>query len=274
MKININYMSGAGNLFTVIDNREYNFEKNKLSELAVLLCNLDFKTEGLLVLNESKDTDFSVLFYNPDGTSDMMCGNGGRCAIFFAAEMRIFKNKEKVQFEMSDEIYEGLISHNAISLFLPPPFQFKSNQNLLIDNNKITYSYSDVGSKHCIIDYESIFGENKVSSKKIKEVAKKVRYHEKFEPEGINVNFFRLINDEVHLKTFEKGVEDITGACGTGAVSTAIHLRFCCDYPDKIKIIPPSGIPLEVEIVERNNMISRLILTGHAEIIKTFTIDV
>lgn len=274
MNIKLYYMSGAGNLFTVIDNRDYGFKKYEFSDLAVKTCNLDFKTEGLLVLDESNDTDFSVLFYNPDGSSDMMCGNGGRCAIFFAAEMNIFQGKEKVKFEMSNEIYEGIFEHNSISLFLPPPRQFFINQSIIIDNEILNYSFSDVGSKHFIIHSKSLFNDGEVTTAAIKSISKKIRYNEKFMPDGVNVNIYNIIDGKIFLNTYEKGVEDITGACGTGAVSTALHLKYAKKFNNKITILPPSKIPLNVEIVENNNQISKLILSGHAEIIKSITIDV
>lgn len=274
MKLEITYMSGAGNLFTVIDNRHYNFDFNKLSELAIKLCNLEFKTEGFLVLNSSERTDFDVLFFNPDGSSDMMCGNGGRCAIFYADINRFFEKKENVSFEMANEKYKGTILPDKLSLHLPPPKSFKFIETIQIDEFEYTYHYVDVGSKHFVINFDDVFSSD-FEQTNIDEFAKKIRWNDKFAPEGVNVNIFKLYeNNSIKLKTFEKGVERVTGACGTGAISSSLTVINNYQYNNPVKVIPPSGIPLEVEFLYKDKQISEIILSGHAEIINKIIVDV
>lgn len=270
MKLVNTYMSGAGNLFSVIDNRDYNLSFELYSRLAPVLCSGKIKTEGLLVINNSTENDFEVLFFNPDGSSDMMCGNGGRCAIFFASELNFVNNKNKVNFSMAKQTYSGIINNDSIQLILPPPVEFSNKREILIDNLLLKYIYVDVGSKHIVIDCEL----NNISFDTCNKYASDLRNHEFFKPEGVNVNFYYPKNDNIVIKTFEKGVEDFTGACGTGAIATSISAIKYNNLKSPVTLIPPSKSELKVYFKPDINNIEEIILEGKAEIIDKELIDV
>jgi len=105
MKLKVTYMSGAGNLFSIIDNRNYNFGEKLLSLLSPILCNPvqnnTIQSEGLLALNGSKEYDFETLFFNPDGSHGMMCGNGGRCAVNFALLNNFYYDNNLKNFKIN-----------------------------------------------------------------------------------------------------------------------------------------------------------------------------
>lgn len=271
MKIEYSYMSGAGNLFSVIDNRKYGFNPRILSFLAKKLCNINdvntYKTEGLLAVGESVQDDFDVLFYNPDGSSDMMCGNGGRCAVFFAKEFDFIKpEKNLTTFSMSGENYSAVFVDNEVKLFLPPPKKAERNKKLRLDDKQIEYEFYDVQSRHVVINRSKVPHFKDLNKAALKTIMKRIRKHKDFQPEGVNVNVFEKINGKFHLITFEKGVEDITGACGTGAISTAFYIysNNLEDFP--IEIIPPSNKKLTIDTVSKDIFQGNVTLKGHAEI--------
>lgn len=125
MNLEVEYYSGAGNLFTIIDNKKYNIKKELFKNFAKILTAENKitkgKTEGIIVLNPSNSNNFEVWFFNPDGSSGMMCGNGGRCAINFAsAKEYIIKEKydSKINFIMNEKIYYGEIYKIKILIIL------------------------------------------------------------------------------------------------------------------------------------------------------------
>ncbi len=274
-------MSGAGNTFTVVDNRKYNFPPDFWSAKAYLLCTTSsinkIATEGLLVINETKDYDFQVDFFNPDGSNGMMCGNGGRCAVFFAKENKFFDDKNEISFKMSGNIYYSKIENDKIHLYFPPPIEIKPNLRLKVGREFITGTYVNVGSDHFCFDYKEFKDLKKSNFREfcIDTYAPKIRFHQEFIPFGVNVNFYNLKDkNTIELRTYERGVEAETGACGTGAISTAITLKLQNKINIPVHIIPPSGKELMVDIIyDKNNTIKNLILIGDAEIKGTYEIE-
>ncbi len=285
MRFEVKYMSGAGNTFTVIDNRKYKFPADYYKIIAPLLCGKNgikqIHTEGLLIINECDEYDFDVFFFNPDGSDGMMCGNGGRCAVAFAVKENFIKNikaNQRIVFKMAGGIYQGELINHHIRLFLPPPIEIKDNIN--IETKDVSYQgiYVNVNSDHFVINYDKIKQTNKKSFFEfcVDTYAPSIRYHKAFEPRGVNVNFYDIeTRQKIFLRTYERGVEAETGACGTGALSTmlAALMRKEIDLP--VTIIPPSKIQLIADIEgEFPDNIKSLILEGSADIKKSTFIDI
>jgi len=268
-------MSGAGNLFSVIDNSRYNFNDVELIELARSLCSLndinDFIAEGLLAVSESSDFDFDVKFLNPDGSTGMMCGNGGRCALDFAVNRSISpKNNGLFQFSMADNIYSGKLTGEGVLLILPPPVEIIENKIIEIDGKQLKGTFVNVSSDHFVIDHDDLIEmgvEFNINS--INNFAPKIRFHENFGFSGVNVNIYRIVGDMIYLFTYERGVEKVTGACGTGAISTAIHCMIKGSVKLPVMISPPSSIPVTVNFEkDYSGKIKKVYLEGHSEIIR------
>ena len=282
MKIHVYTMSGAGNIFSVIDNRQYGFTVERLRQLAIHCCkgNNDIKqtTEGLIALESHEDLDFNALFFNPDGSYGAMCGNGGRCAVSLAAKMGLIHklNNEKVIFHMASSVYEAVINDDdVISLFFPPPKQVFPILKYSLNNKVIDLGYVDVGSDHAVIKFEELGIDNDFRKFDINAVAGKIRYADEFEPKGVNVNIYQIIDKVIHLRTYERGVEAETGACGTGSISTAIIAAINEGLHFPVVIVPPSGIKLTVDIKgELPYEIERITLTGNAKIIEEADINI
>lgn len=273
-EIEVYRMSGAGNLFSVIDNREYGFSDVDLIKLAVDLCSKSrvnkFEAEGFIAITSSTENDFDVKFLNPDGSTGMMCGNGGRCAIDFAVTKGITKNIGNIhQFSMAGNIYHGELVDEGIRLTLPAPVKIEPNKTVWLRNYRVVGTYLDVSSDHFVFNYDQLDGtDTAFNSRSINKIAPSIRYNQAFGIAGVNVNVFKKVGNVVYLLTYERGVEKVTGACGTGAISTAIHMFLYDNEKLPITIMPLSLIPITVDFdLDYSGKIKKIYLTGHSEII-------
>ncbi len=281
MKLEVSYMSGAGNLFTVLNNCKYKLSLVQASTLAPILCSINelnsFKTEGLILIDSafSECTDFSAHFFNPDGSNDAMCGNGGRCAVAFAKGLDSIPEFQFNAFNMAGEIYNFELNSDQISLHFPAPYQFIENVVVEINSNQITGTFVDVGSKHFVVDIAQFpeLANCEFRQFDIMQIAPQIRYANEFAPNGVNVNIYKIVNEAIQLRTYERGVEFETGACGTGAISAALTIAKLNLLQFPIKVIPPSGIALIVNCKLTDHSIQSVTLTGPAEMLNTLVID-
>ncbi len=273
-------MSGAGNIFSVFDNRKMNLSLDFLRANAPKFCNLtNFKTEGLISANSGENSlDFTIDFFNPDGSYGAMCGNGGRCAARFARLNSFFSEKSEVNFKMADNIYSAIIKNDSVSLYLPKPSEIIENIKIIFDSKEILGTYVNVGSDHFVSNIENYISidDSAFFEPDLNDISRSIRYHEQFQPRGVNVNFYKISKENsILIRTYERGVEAETGACGTGAVSTAISAALKNELNFPIILIPPSRIPLEVDVKGNfPKFIEKMILTGSAEIIAETEIDI
>ncbi|OYT15816.1 MAG: diaminopimelate epimerase [Bacteroidetes bacterium 4572_77] len=201
---------GAGNDFIILDNRQESLELS--SKQIAFLCHRHkgIGADGLMLLESSTSSDFYMKYYNSDGQKGSMCGNGGRCIIAFAHDRGLIQ--EYYYFEASD----GL--HNAQIL--------NSYENEKIVKLKMTdVQISKQNSKHLIIDTGSphyINFEENTKQLDVKTLGKKIRENKKISADGVNVNYILENKNQLFVRTFERGVEDETLACGTGVTAAAI----------------------------------------------------
>ena len=278
MDIKVSYMSGAGNTFTIIDNRKYALDNEFCAKNAPMLCSGELansmRTEGLILIEEgNKLCDFTARFYNPDGSTGMMCGNGGRCAIKFADIHGFIKKKgAKIKFSMAGEYYNGIRAEKPTIVF-PKHKEIKLNIDLSVDGQFITGDYINVNSDHFVVELPGMSPDD-FRTMAIDTLGKGIRSHANFIPRGVNVNFCTTVGNTVYLRTYERGVEAETGACGTGAISTALSLYAQGRIKMPVKIIPTSAIPLQVDFEMKDGLLDKILLTGHAEVIKDNTVSI
>jgi len=270
MKIKIHYYSGAGNLFSVIDNRKSIISQERLPNFAKLVCSKfardAIKTEGLIAIENSSNYPFKVQFFNPDGSSGMMCGNGARCAIAFARSIGLLNNiafLETFHFQLADTLYSARILENSYQVDFDFPKQIRNDLIININNNhKINADFIDIGTPHLLINYNQLnYLNTDFDELDLISFAKPIRYNSDLFPNGTNVSIYKIDMDNlVKLRTYERGVEAETGACGTASVSLGYLLfskRLC---NDPLTIIPTSQIPLFIHHSEK-----KIILEGPAE---------
>ncbi|MCB0539130.1 MAG: diaminopimelate epimerase [Bacteroidetes bacterium] len=201
---------GTGNDFIMIDNRTLFFDKENV-EYIHQLCERRFGigADGLILLEEDKDVDFKMVYYNADGRKSTMCGNGGRCIVAFAKELGVI-NKKNVLFRAIDGLHHAEIEDKEVKL------QMNVDEYLeQIDENSF---FINTGSPHVVKIVEEM-------PANFVEEAKKIRHNERFNREGVNVNFITIKEDKYQIRTFERGVEDETLSCGTGNVAAGIVLK-------------------------------------------------
>ncbi|MEK6201932.1 MAG: diaminopimelate epimerase [Desulfobulbaceae bacterium] len=212
-------MSGAGNDFIIIDHRAALIPEHDQPEFAKKVCRRMFSVgaDGLILLENSAVADFSWRFYNGDGSVAEMCGNGARCAARFAYTKGIAG--PRMSFETLAGIIEAEIcgEDDSVRLRMTAPFDFRTALPIVLDGQEKLLSFVNSGVPHAVLFMEE---EENVP---VREWGRIVRFHPLFQPAGTNVNYVQKIAENtIRVRTYERGVEDETMACGTGAVASAI----------------------------------------------------
>lgn len=220
-EIKFHKMQGAGNDFVVIDNRIYGFTLDEIVEFTPKICDRKFGigADGILILEPAQKTevDFTMIYRNADGSDAGMCGNGARCLVMFA-----FKNgfNATQTFNVHNNVYEAEV-HNNNSVSIHFPVHVRPENRTL---NNIELIQADAATEHLITFVPK---EKLEEEKELVRLGSELRYHPEVNPPGSNVNFvFDDGNEAIHLQTYERGVENLTLACGTGALASAVATHF------------------------------------------------
>lgn len=225
MTINFSKYQGTGNDFVIIDNR---LEDIKLSQQQIaFLCDRRFGVggDGLMLLGTAEGYDFSMTYFNADGTEGTMCGNGGRCLVQFAHDNGIVK--EKYLFIAIDGPHEAAIHSNGwVHLKMTDVVSIENGGDFFVTNTGSPHFVKFVTS----IETYEVFNEGK-----------SIRYNDRFLKEGINVNFVEQKQDHLFVRTYERGVENETYSCGTGVTAAAIISRIGNKGANDIAIITKGG---------------------------------
>lgn len=248
MTITFYKYQGTGNDFVMIDNRDLSFPKNNVS-LINKLCHRNFGigADGLILLENDASTDFKMVYYNADGNESTMCGNGGRCIVAFAHKLGLFKKETK--FMAIDGLHYANINDGIVAL-----------QMINVEEVKVFdgYSFADTGSPHHVAIVDNI------ESYDVFNNGRAIR-NEVYGKAGSNVNFVEPINDTTfRVRTYERGVEDETLACGTGvtAVALAMHKTNKTSH-NSLKLLVEGG-ELGVSFIEENDGYKNIFLKGPA----------
>ena len=243
---------GTGNDFVMVDNRQKIFPENN-TKLVARLCDRKFGigADGLILLENSKIADFKMIYFNADGNTSTMCGNGGRCLVAFAEYLGIIRNQ--ATFEAIDGLHEASIENNSINL-------------KMIDVDTINqfdeHLFLDTGSPHHVTFVDTIKNVN------VKISGRKIRYGAPYFEKGSNVNFVEKIDDNTFkVRTYERGVEDETLSCGTGVTAVAIASHKAKKTKFTTVIIETLGGMLEVSFDFDNNTYKNVFLKGAATLV-------
>ncbi len=250
-EINFYKYQGAGNDFILIDAYD---KKIELSQPVIYqLCSRRFGigADGLMLLKKHDYYDFEMIYYNADGLQGTMCGNGGRCIVSFAKKLGLIK--DFTRFIAIDGEHEAYIYDNDIV-----KLKMQDVKDIEIYHN---YYFLNTGSPHYVEFVDDIQNIDVV------QLGKKIRYSKDFEPEGTNVNFAQIMQDILKIRTYERGVEDETLACGTGSVALALaYTKRSESYISPIKIHALGG-ELRVYFKYLDNYFSDIWLEGPAKFV-------
>lgn len=254
-------MSGSGNDFIIIDNRKGAIDANNVCDLVRKVCRrkLSVGADGFILLEESQRADFAWKFFNADGSEAEMCGNGGRCAARFAY-LRGIAGKE-MSFETLAGVISAEILEDRVKLEMGAPKSISLDQSLFMEGEEHLVNFINTGVPHVVAFVDDIEECQVVSP------GRKIRYHERYRPAGTNANFV-CVNDRANMviRTYERGVEDETLACGTGAVASVLigHLKGLVSSPVTVKT---RGGILTVHFKRLKEGFEEVFLEGDARVI-------
>ncbi|MDD3721796.1 MAG: diaminopimelate epimerase [Lutibacter sp.] len=252
MEIRFYKYQGTGNDFIMIDNRNLFFPKSDI-KLIHKLCDRRFGigADGLILLESSEKQDFTMVYYNADGKEASMCGNGGRCIAAFAKKLDIIK--DKTTFEATDGLHFAEIENELVNL------QMADVENIEIYD---THVFLNTGSPHHVNFCQVVENLN------VREMGSKIRFGAPYFEEGTNVNFVEQISDNAFkVRTYERGVEDETLACGTGVTAVAIAANKLNKTTEEKIYIEVLGGKLEVSFKKEGDSYKNIFLKGPAQFV-------
>jgi diaminopimelate epimerase len=210
-------MNGSGNDFILIDNRTQVLDIQNIPEFVKTVCErkVSVGADGLIIIENSEHADFRWRFFNADGSEVEMCGNGGRCAARFARIKGIAG--DKLSFETKAGIIDAETRGAEVKLRLTDPHSIRTDFSIMIDDRPFEMNFINTGVPH-VVHYV-----NDLDRFDVFNIGRAIRYHKEFHPAGTNANFLESVDRHtIKVRTYERGVEDETLACGTGAVASAL----------------------------------------------------
>jgi diaminopimelate epimerase len=269
-------MSGAGNDFVFIDKKQNDW----LQVNAVLIQKIcdrrnGIGADGLITIEDSATHNFVMNYFNADGSTGSLCANGARCAILFASESGRLKD-DKAEFISNEVEYRGeVISDSEIKFYLNPPKKIKYNFKIKAGGKLINAHFADTGSPHVVIDINESEGFlTSLEKVQVEALGREIRNLPEFSPGGTNVNFVVVKDGLINIRTYERGVEAETLACGSGSVAAALICFVTKKLSVPVKIIPKSNEKLFVNFDVENSKVRNLSLTGPARVVFTGTIKI
>ncbi len=259
--MNFYKMSGSGNDFVLLDNRDGHLP-NDLLPLVQTLCHRrnGIGADGVLIIEKSTKADFRMRYLNADGGEVSFCGNGGRCIAWFAHS--IGAAGQSMSFEAGDGLHRAEVNGNLVKLQMREPRDFDLRFLLDLDDRGYSASFVDTGVPHVVIPVAE------VDDFPVVETGKKIRHHEKYQPAGTNANFIE-ITDRHHLKirTYERGVEDETLACGTGATAAAVISARLGMTESPVECLTRGGETLTIHFKMDGEAVSDVFLEGGVKLV-------
>jgi diaminopimelate epimerase len=270
-KINFTKMVASGNDFIVIENHPPS-TVHRPRLLAKEICDRKFGVgaDGMLILEKSKKADIKMRIFNADGSEAQMCGNGARCvALYKSTEYRVQSTELKIETKAG--IIETKLQGDLVKIKLTDPKDLKLNIPIKVNSRLLRVNFINTGVPHAVIFSESL---DKID---VFNLGRAIRFHQKFSPAGANVDFVEISGrNSLAIRTYERGVEDETLACGTGSVAAALvasyQLSHACRQAGAVScqqfnVHTKSKERLKVYFDKINNGFKNVWLEGRAKIV-------
>ena len=244
-------MVASGNDFVVIE-RSQNPAISTPRILARSICDRKFGVgaDGLLLLEKSKIANVKMRIFNPDGSDAKMCGNGARCSVLYIG-------RRNTELETKAGIIQSQLKGNSVKIKLTEPKDLKLNLPIKVNNRTLQVNFINTGVPHTVIFVADL---DKID---VINLGRQIRFHKRFAPQGTNVDFVEaLSNKSIKIRTYERGVEDETLACGTGVVASALITNY-----QKINVHTKSGEILKVYFDKIGDKFRNVWLEGEAKIV-------
>ncbi|MEI8121225.1 MAG: diaminopimelate epimerase [bacterium] len=258
MKIPFWKMHGAGNDFILVDDRALTFPVSDHTWLAAIGSRrTGVGCEGIILIQPSDEAHFKMRFFNPDGSEVDMCGNGARCIARLAHEIGVAPDHMK--FETGAGVIEADMVGERVRLRMTRPKDWRLNQTLDLGGVKRPYGFVNSGVPHVVMPVEDLQGEDVAGT------GAAIRYHKDFAPQGTNANFIKVTGaSSLSIRTYERGVEAETLACGTGMVAAGLVAGRMGWVKAPVSIACASGDVIEVNFVLTDDGAEKVTMLGPA----------
>ncbi|HHX22791.1 MAG TPA: diaminopimelate epimerase, partial [Thermoanaerobacterales bacterium] len=258
-------MNGCGNDFIVVDNRQGIMEEYDLPEFIRRVCarRISLGADGFMMIENSDIADFKMRYFNADSSEGEMCGNGARCISRFAFLNGVAGSE--MTFETIAGIYQSKVVGKNVRLKFPPvkTRDISLNQTNTFDGKTLEYHNALVGVPHVILYRDDV---DTMDYRELYSLGRTIRYHKSF-PTGTNVNFIKVMDDRnVIIRTYERGVEDETLACGTGSTAAAIVSCLLCKTRAPVTVHTRAGL-LKIYFDLEKDLIDNLYMEGNAKVV-------
>lgn len=263
-RIEFTKVVASGNDFIVVENASSIVPRH--SSIVKLICNRKYGVgaDGVLLLEKSKKADFRMRIFNADGSEAEMCGNGARCVAFYARST-LHAPRSTLKIETKAGILSARVLKDNVKIKLTDPKDYQKKIPLVIRGRKLKANFINTGVPHTIVFVQGI---EQIDATNI---GREIRYHKYFSPAGTNVNFVEMVNTTtIKARTYERGVEDETLSCGTGAAASAIVCSLqsaVCNLRNKMNVITQGGETLKVYFDRKNDKITNVWLEGKVKIV-------
>jgi len=262
-KISFTKMVASGNDFVVIE-ESHKSQVTSHKSLAKRICNRKYGAgaDGLLLLEKSKIADVKMRIFNPDGSEAQMCGNGARCIALWA-KSKVKSQKSKVlKIETKAGIIESQVNGENVKIKLTNPLNLKLDIPLKVNKRNLKANFIEIGVPHAVIFVDGL------DEIHVSDIGRVIRNHKKFAPRGTNVDFVEVLGkDLIGIRTYERGVEDETLACGTGSVASSLIFALKTGTGNKINVYTKSQEILKVYFDRIDNKFIDVWLEGKAKVI-------
>jgi diaminopimelate epimerase len=267
MQLSFTKMNGAGNDFVMIDNRAQVFALD--GSRVALLCDRHrgVGADGVLAVEPARQgADFRMRYYNADGGEAEMCGNGARCFARYA--QRLGARNAEMSFETLAGVIKASFPGNLVQITMSVPHSHRSPFELEINGRTLQVHFLNTGVPHAVVFTED------VGVVDVKSDGRALRYHSAFAPQGTNANFVQVLAPQsIAIRTYERGVEGETLACGTGVCAAALLYSLQAESPSPIDVKVRGGDTLQVGFETSQSAFCNVTLTGPADFVFDGTIS-